>query len=139
MEMAFEAGRITPREVMAVFGTTLQTAVTNIEVLANRGILALHEGSGPKHPESRYAFNMEWMRAGGKIGRKEMVAAPVTAASMAKAKMDEGREERISMRADPVQEVRGGALDESGRKACGSCGTMMGPGATACPRCGRRV
>jgi hypothetical protein len=139
MELAFEAGRITPRDVMAVYNTTLQTAVTNIEVLANRGILQMEGGSAPKRPESKYVFNMDWMRAGGKVERKEMSAAPVTAASMAKQKMDEGREERIMMRSDPAPAARGGVLDETGRKACGSCGTMVGAGAPACPSCGNRV
>ncbi|HLF06813.1 MAG TPA: hypothetical protein VI893_06555 [Thermoplasmata archaeon] len=139
MEMAFEAGRITPRDVMHVFGTTHQAAVSNIDVLVNRGILSVQEGSGQRQPDSRYIFSMDWMRRGGKVEVKEMRAAPVTAASTAKTVMDEGRESRIAMRPDAAPVARGGALDESGRKACGGCGTMMGAGASACPGCGKRV
>jgi hypothetical protein len=139
MEMAFEAGRITPREVMHVFGTTHQGAVTNIEVLVNRGILVVQEGSSAKQPDSRYMFSMDWMRRGGKAEERTKQAAPVTAASMAKTVMDEGRETRIGMRPDAAPAARGGALDETGRKACGSCGTLMGAGAAACPSCGRRA
>ena len=137
MELAFETGRLTPAEVMNVFGMTLPVAVSNMDVLANRGILQLAEGSAPKRPDSGYMFNMKWFHSGGKVEAKEMQAAPATAASIAKAAMQEGKEEKIAMRPDTGPARRGGAAGEDGRKVCPTCGAVMGFAAPVCPSCGR--